>query len=501
MTVRFQAFHSIKAIGNREVLFNWSRTNPLGALDQVWRPQNRDELQQLLREYPERKLRLIGSGLSFEPIHSVYAEGSQALLVDLHHLRGQLDKTADTVTYQAGTPLDTVYGDLIAMDRMLPASPGVIGIQTLGGALSTGTHGQGLHQSSLCDAVEALTVMLANGDILRVDRTDPRFGAFVMGMGMLGVLLDVRLRTVPNRIMRCTKFTTDYPFLLEHNERLNREHGFVKSWWFAWTGESHIWLVDPASEEEVARYRAGGSEPLLLEEDVGSAMNAALNDTIDATLQKMARDTKDEARAGEHFETVRRFKDASDLVGNVYQILCKGIPAPQINCEVAVPLERMQEALEILQHWQERNPGALHYPFILRCTGPSEAWLSALWQVGVLDRVPGLSGGGRHLRGRLHGADARAAATAGAARRYAAFWQAPGDGSLRLPGPAAALARLPGLEARTRPSWPLRKPLARRAVRQPVRMASWKGAIFFASFSPGGRRVGEEGKRQPLQAP
>ena len=343
----------------------------------MWRPTTRDELQQLLREYPERKLRLIGSGLSFEPIHSVYAEGSQALLVDLHHLRGQLDKTADTVTYLAGTPLDTIYADLIAMDRMLPASPGVIGIQTLGGALSTGTHGQGLHQSALCDAVAALTVMLASGDIIRVDRTDPRFGAFVMGMGMLGILLDVTLNTVPNRIMRCTKFTTDYPFLLEHNERLNREHAFVKSWWFAWTGESHIWLVDPASDDEVARYRAGGSEPLVLEGDMDERMNLALNATIDATLQKMARDTKDEARAGEHFETVRRFKDASDLVGNVYQILCKGIPAPQINCEVAVPLERMGEALEILQAWQEANPGVLHYPFILRCTGPSVAWLSA----------------------------------------------------------------------------------------------------------------------------
>ena len=44
-----------------------------------------------------------------------------------------------------------------------------------------------------------------------MDRTDPRFGAFVMGMGMLGILLDVTLNTVPNRIMRCTKFTTDYP--------------------------------------------------------------------------------------------------------------------------------------------------------------------------------------------------------------------------------------------------------------------------------------------------
>ena len=48
-----------------------------------------------------------------------------------------------------------------------------------------------------------------------------------------------------------------------------------------------------------------------------------------------------------------------------------------------MPLERMQEALEILQHWQERNPGALHYPFILRCTGPSEAWLSAAYGKSV----------------------------------------------------------------------------------------------------------------------
>ena len=43
------------------------QNQPLGALDQVWRPTTRDELQQLLREYPERKLRLIGSGLSSNP--------------------------------------------------------------------------------------------------------------------------------------------------------------------------------------------------------------------------------------------------------------------------------------------------------------------------------------------------------------------------------------------------------------------------------------------------
>lgn len=371
MTVHFQAFHSIKALGESQVLLNWSGTNPLARLEQVFRPHSEHELQQLLQQEPGRRLRLIGSSLSYEPIHSVYQDPA-ALLVDLCHLTGRVACDGQSVTYRAGTQVDTLYADLVAMGRMLPASPGVIGIQTLGGALSTGTHGQGLGQSSLCEAVLGLRVMLASGEVIGLERDDPRFGAFVMGLGCLGILLEVRLATVPNRIMRCTKFTTDYAWLREHNERVNREHAFVKSWWFAWTGECHLWVVDPASQEETARYHANGDAVLELSAERDERMNA----TIERTLSKMARDTKDEQQAGEHFETVRRFKDASDLVGNVYQILCKGIPAPQINCEVAVPLERMNEALALLEQWQQANPGVLHYPFILRCCGPSTAWLS-----------------------------------------------------------------------------------------------------------------------------
>lgn len=371
MTVRFQAFHSIRSLDDSQVLLNWSGTNPLARVEQVVRPRSEQELQRCLTEAPTRRLRLVGSTLSFEPIHSVF-DDPDALLVDLCYLSGQVAVGEQSVTYRAGTPLDTVYAELVAMNRMLPASPGVIGIQTLGGALSTGTHGQGLAQSSLCDAVLALRVMLASGEIITVDRSDGRFGAFVMGLGCLGVLLEVTLATVPNRIMRCRKLTTDAQWLRDQHEPLNHQHAFVKSWWFAWTGECHLWLVDPASDEEVARYHANGDQPLTL----SVAADASMNATVDQTLAKMARDTKDEAHAGEHFETVRRFKDASDLVGNVYQLLCKGIPAPQINCEIAVPLERMDEAFALLDSWQQANPGVLHYPFILRCCGPSNAWLS-----------------------------------------------------------------------------------------------------------------------------
>ena len=113
-------------------------------------------------------------------------------------------------------------------------------------------------------AAQSMKVMLADGQIQLVERDDPRFGAFMLSMGCLGIVLEVSFRTVPNVIMRCRKLTVDQEWLMANHERLNQEHLFVKTWWFAWTGEAHVWLVDPASEFEARAYRAAGCLPLDL---------------------------------------------------------------------------------------------------------------------------------------------------------------------------------------------------------------------------------------------
>ena len=145
----------------------------------------------------------------------------------------------------------------------------------------------------------------------------------------------------------------------------------MKSWWFAWTGESHIWLVDPASDDEVARYRAGAASRCCWRgrrqrHERRPQYHHRRDPAEDGQRHQ------DEARAGEHFETVRRFKDASDLVGNVYQILCKGIPAPQINCEVAVPSNAWGGPFNPAGMAGQANPGVLHYPS--SCAAPVPPW-------------------------------------------------------------------------------------------------------------------------------
>lgn len=119
---RFEAFHAIETIGDEDFLFNWSKTNPLAPLNKVFYPTNEQELRSILRGGYET-VRVVGSTLSFEPVHSVHGEAGPAVLIDLRSWTGQVAVGEGFVTYKAATAVEQLCADLIEMDRMLPACP------------------------------------------------------------------------------------------------------------------------------------------------------------------------------------------------------------------------------------------------------------------------------------------------------------------------------------------------------------------------------------------
>jgi hypothetical protein len=54
----------------------------------------------------------------------------------------------------------------------------------------------------------------------------------------------------------------------------------------------------------------------------------------------MRNDTRIVDENGKPFRTVTRFKDFSDVIGDIYQVFCRGIATPQINIEIGVPMDR-----------------------------------------------------------------------------------------------------------------------------------------------------------------
>lgn len=348
-------------------LRNWARNATLGRPGSVTAPATEAELQAFLAATSGR-VRMIGSRMSPGRLIGQTDEGG--VLLDVSHLSGLLSITDDTATFAGATPLQEVYDVLSARGQMLPSSPGVIAAQTLAGAISTGTHGQGLQQSTIADAALRIRLVLADGSVREFDRDHPWFPAVQLGLGSLGVITEVTLRTHPSPIYTCLKNAVSADSLDEDVQTWNRENELVKAWWFPQEGQVQVWTADLATADEVQRHRdAGGG--LLQHDTVSDTMNA----TIAQTLRQLQDDTK-VAVTDKPSQTVTRFRDFTDVTGDIYQVFCRGIATPQINVEIGIPLDLAGGVIKKIKDWHDETKPRMHYPVILRCTGPSDAWLS-----------------------------------------------------------------------------------------------------------------------------
>ncbi|PJZ06393.1 hypothetical protein PRCB_06630 [Pantoea rodasii] len=353
-------------------VWNWAQNSVVGERNQLKQPQNEAELQQLLRD-SQGKVRVIGSRLSPGRMLCVNAED---LLLDLSAFNGIVAQDAESITFAAGTPLQQVFDTLTEQDRMLACSPGVIAVQTLAGAMATGTHGQGLAQSSLADEALRIRMVLADGSVREFLRGEADFPAAQTSLGALGIVTAITLRTQPFRLFTCHKFAVSADSLEQDLPAWNQQFELSKAWWFVDDNLMHVWNANPADESDVQAWYANQRDVI----EHGDDTDSSLNDTIDQTLAQMHRDTQIHGKGGKQFRTVSRFRDFTDISGDIYQLFCRGIAVPQINVEIGVPLDKTPHIISKIKAWYAENHPHMHYPIILRCTGASDAWLSPAHQ-------------------------------------------------------------------------------------------------------------------------
>lgn len=349
-------------------LWNWARNSSLGVRDNLQVAHSESELQTLVSGC-NGIVRAIGNRMSAGRMLAL--EDKDSLLIDVSPLSGLISHTSTSATFGGGTSLHEVFKTLTQMGRMLHASPGVISAQSLAGAISTGTHGQGLHQSSLSDDALAIRFVDAWGCVHEWQHTHPQFGALQVGLGTLGIITAVTLRTRSDATFTCFKQATSAQNLEQDILCWNYGWAYSKAWWFPDEDKVHVWNSRQASEEEHHAWLAN-HQNLVMQEKTSSAMNH----TIDNTLNHMRNDTHITDNNGKPFRTVTRFKDFSDVTGDIYQVFCRGIATPQINIEIGVPLADAPQIISLIKTWHARERPHLHYPIILRATGPGKGWLS-----------------------------------------------------------------------------------------------------------------------------
>jgi L-gulonolactone oxidase len=164
-------------------------------------PRDKEELAAALARARDRglRVRVAGAGHSFND--AVLTDG---LLVSLHRMDRVLDADPDSqlARVEAGIALnvlsETLDGSGMALENL-----GDIAVQSLAGATSTGTHGTGAAFRNLSANITEIEMMRADGSTVRYDENTPHeLRAARIGLGSLGVVTEITVRTVPAFTLR-----------------------------------------------------------------------------------------------------------------------------------------------------------------------------------------------------------------------------------------------------------------------------------------------------------
>jgi len=171
---------------------NWARNEQCVA-QQFFQPENESDIIQLLKRCNDevKKLRTYGTGHSWSP---VCMSDDYLMNLDRYQQVIHLDREKQQVTIQAGMKLwqlnEYLYKEGFSLKNL-----GSVSAQSVAGAISTATHGSGIHFQILASQVDSFKLITLNGEVLHLqkEKDGEMFHLALVSVGCLGVISEVTI--------------------------------------------------------------------------------------------------------------------------------------------------------------------------------------------------------------------------------------------------------------------------------------------------------------------
>ena len=222
-------------------------------------PASLDEVQSLIAT--SSKVRARGSAHCFNDIAD-----TSATSISLANMSDEIiiDKETRTVRVPAGLK----YGELaIALNDRGWAIHNMASLPhiSVAGAIATATHGSGVGNGNLATAVVGLEIVLPDGSLKRINKGDPNFEGYVVGLGLTGVIINLDLAIEPTFNISQTVYRglsrESYVANLDQIMSLAYSVSYFTTWAAAGGGE--VW----------AKFRGGATAPAELFEAYPATSN------------------------------------------------------------------------------------------------------------------------------------------------------------------------------------------------------------------------------------
>ncbi|TBU59901.1 L-gulonolactone/D-arabinono-1,4-lactone oxidase [Dichomitus squalens] len=268
---------------------------------------------------------------------------------------------------QAGITLNALH-DVLAQHGLAMKNLGSISDQTLGGVVTTATHGSGIDYPVISMDVRALVLLLADGSRVRCSRQEnpDLFMASVCGLGSTGLILEVTLDVEPAFRLKEVQETHPFEDVVRDLDSVARAAEHVRLWWFPHAGVIRVSSSNRTHEPRRPIYT------WLWHSLVGYHL-----------LQFLF-------FLGRYLPNVNNFvgrlgawlvSDRTVAVDDSHRIFNVDCKYPQYTTEWAIPYDHTQACLRELRAWLDEElaaPSGLrpHFPVEIRFSDADDIWLS-----------------------------------------------------------------------------------------------------------------------------
>ncbi|NNJ07954.1 FAD-binding protein [Streptomyces sp. PKU-MA01144] len=339
---------------------NWAGTVAARPVREVT-PASAAELAEAVRRAAEDGLRVktVGTGHSFTAIAA-----TDGVLIRPDLLTGirEIDRTAMTVTVEAGTPLKRLNAALAREDLSL-ANMGDIMEQTVAGATSTGTHGTGRDSASIAAQIRGLELITADGSVLTVsekgtDQERAIFAAARVGLGALGVISAITFAVEPLFLLSAREEPMSFDRVTSEFDELHTENEHFEFYWFPHTGNCNT-KRNNRSAGPVAP--PGAVSGWITDELLSNGLFQVANSVgraVPAAIPAIA-------RVSSRALSARTYTDIP------YKVFTSPRRVRFVEMEYALPREAAVAALRELKAMVDRSPLRISFPVEVR-TAPAD---------------------------------------------------------------------------------------------------------------------------------
>lgn len=310
-----------------------------------------------------KTIRVVGASHSFTKLVE-----TDDWLISLDRLTGidKLDKVGNTVTVFAGTRLSEL-GEELGQRGYSQENLGDINVQSVAGAITTGTHGTGISFGNLSSQVTEIVLVTATGDVLTISEEENPYllKASLLSLGSLGIIVKLTFKIIQSPVYEFHSYKLEYSKLEAQLEQLIKTNRHFEFYLFPYSDLVQIKTMN-MTEQRPQKTTFYHFKNLLLEN--------YLFYFVSECCRFFPKTSKFFSRLS------AKGIGTSRIAAHSYQLFATPRLVRFREIEYCIPLQHLTAALREVRLAIERNKYAVHFPIECRTVKADDIWLSPSYE-------------------------------------------------------------------------------------------------------------------------